>query len=94
MPLFSSVTHSTVTVGNSSTSVLTADEDRAYCLLQNDSDETIYLKFGAAGELNKGIRLNANGGQYEISGANNNLYTGAINAICTSGSKKLLVTVG
>lgn len=94
MPTFSGVTHTTVTVANSSTSVLTSDDDRTYCLLQNDSDEAIYIKLGSAAALNAGIRLNAGGGQYEMSGKNNNLYTGPINAICATGGKKLLVTVG
>ena len=60
----------------------------------NDADEVIYLKLGAAAVLNAGIRLNANGGSYEMSLAAGNLYVGAVNGICASGGKKLLVTEG
>lgn len=80
-----------VEIGTDSTNVLDSNDTRIYLLLTNDSDEAIYIKFGAAAALNEGIRLNANGGSYEISPANANLYQGVINAICTSGSKKLLV---
>jgi hypothetical protein len=85
-------THAVVTVGNTTTAALAASAYRTYVLLINDSDEAIYIKIGAAAVLNEGIRINANGGTFEMSQANHNLCSGAINAICTSGSKKLLVT--
>lgn len=87
-------THTVVTVAATTTAALAANASRIYALLINDSDEAIYLKLGAAAVLNAGIRLNANGGSYEMSEKLGNLYVGAINAICTSGSKKLLVTEG
>jgi hypothetical protein len=92
VPNHSTLTHSVVTVGSSSTTVLNANDNRTYALLINDSDETIYIKLGATAVANEGIRINANGGSYEISPANANLFTGYIRAICASGSKKLLVT--
>lgn len=85
-------THSVVTVGNTTTAVLAANAARTYVLLINDSDEVMYLKVGANAAANAGIRLEANGGRIEISAAQGNLMTGAINGICASGSKKLLVT--
>ena len=87
-------THSAVTVGATTTVALAANTSRLWALFVNDSDETVYLKLGAAAALNQGIRLNANGGTFEMSVSLGNLYTGAVNAICTSGSKKLLVTEG
>jgi hypothetical protein len=86
------VTQATITVGNVTTAVLTANQKRRHLLLQNDSDEVIYVAFGKAAALNAGIRLAAAGGQYEMYG--DLVYGHAINAICTSGNKKLLVTSG
>ena len=64
-------------------------------LLVNDSDTAIYLKLGADAVANQGIRLNANGGSYEMSRLHGNLYVGASNAIHGStGNKVLLVTEG
>ena len=58
----------------------------------NDSDETIYLNLSGTAVMNEGIRLNANGGSYEIN--LNNLYTGAVTGICSSGTKNLTVVEG
>lgn len=83
-----------VTIGTTATAVLAANGNRAGAVLINDSDEVIYLKLGTVAVspavLNEGIRLNAAGGSFTID--QNFLYTGAINAISTNGSKKLLVT--
>jgi phage gp45-like len=85
-------THTAVTVGNTSTAVAVANPHRKYLLLVNDSDEVIYIKLGAAAVLNQGIRINASGGSYEMTVQAGNLYVGAINGICASGSKIMLVT--
>jgi hypothetical protein len=78
-----------VSVGATSTAILTAKSGRTGAILTNDSDEIIYLGLGAAAVSNEGIRLNAAGGSYEINSSN--LYKGAINAICASGTKNLAV---
>ncbi len=87
----------TFTVVNSSTAsgaVLAANTARRYALIVNDSDTNIYLKVGSAAVANQGIRLNANGGSYEMI-AGINLMTGAINSIhAGTGNKVLLVTEG
>ena len=83
-------TSGAVTVGNTTTSVLASNPDRKSATFVNDSDEAIYLQLGANAVLNEGIRLNAAGGSYTID--HNNLFTGAVNAICSSGSKNLVVT--
>lgn len=86
--------HTAVTVGSSTTAVIAASAGRRYLLLVNDSDEAIYVKFGAAAVMNEGIRVNASGGTFEMSAAKGNLDTRVINGICASGSKELLVTQG
>ncbi len=78
------------TVGSSTTAILVANASRTHAIVVNDSDEVIYLGLGVAAVLNRGIRLNAAGGWYEITLTN--LFKGAINAICTSGSKVATVT--
>lgn len=80
-----------VTVGSSSTSVATYSEGRTLVALTNDSDEVIYLALGTTAEMNKGIRLNANGGTATL-----NRDEGcqlSINAICSSGSKNLAIQI-
>lgn len=92
--VYTTPTHTAPTIGNTTTAALAANASRVYAMFVNDSDEAIYLKLGASAAMNTGIRLNANGGSYEMSAALGNLYRGAVNAICSSGSKKLLVTEG
>ncbi len=72
-------------VGATTTAILATNDNRHWASIVNDSDETIYLGLGTAAILNQGIRLNANGGSYNINAVN--LFTGAINGISTSGSK-------
>lgn len=85
-------THSAPTIAATSTSALASNTNRAAALFVNDSDEEIYLNIGGSASMNAGIRLNANGGAYEMSKEHGNLSTAAITAICASGSKVLLVT--
>lgn len=87
-----SCTISKVSVGSSSTTVLAANSERVSAVFVNDSDETIYLARAAVAVMNKGIRLNANGGAYEINSTN--LYCGIVTAICQSGTKNLCVEEG
>lgn len=82
--------NSNVSVGSSTTLVLAANGTRRIANFVNDSDEDIYLALGEDAELNKGIRLNAGGGNYEINATN--MWRGAVNAICASGSKNLSVS--
>jgi hypothetical protein len=84
--------HTAPVIGSSSTAALAAAATRKAALFVNDSDETIYLNIGGTAAANTGIRLNANGGSYEMSQELGNLSTAAITAICASGSKTLLVT--
>jgi len=85
-------THTAVSVNNTTTIAHAAAATRKAIILINDSDETIYLKIGVAAVMNEGIRLNANGGSYEMSKELGNLSTDAINAISASGTKNLMIT--
>ena len=87
--------HTAVNVTTTTGAVLASNANRLYALLVNDSDTAIYIKLGAAAVANQGIRLNALGGNYEMSAMLGNLYTGAINGIhAGSGNKVLLMTEG
>jgi len=83
-------TTTAVTIGATTTAVLATKPERKSATLVNDSDEVIYLALGGTAVMNQGIRLNAAGGSYEVNATN--LYTGAISAICASGTKVLCVT--
>lgn len=87
-------THSEVVVGVASGAAIAANDEREYLLLVNDSDASIYLGIGVAAEMNKGIRINAGGGSYEISPRNGNFTTVDINAIAIAATKTLMVTEG
>jgi len=92
---YTTPTHTAVNVTTTTGAVLAANANRLYALLVNDSDTVIYIKLGAAAVANQGIRLNADGGSYEMSAMLGNLYTGAINGIhAGTGNKVLLMTEG
>lgn len=85
-----SPTQTTVTIGNTSTAVLGANAARAFLILQNDSDEVIYVAIdGGVAVSGQGIRLNASGGTAFF---DRFIPQTAITAICASGTKDLLVT--
>lgn len=97
MPIDPSPTlaHTTADIGVTSSAALAANASRTWALIINDSAVIIYLKVGAAAVANEGIRLAANGGAFEMSGALGNLDTRVINAIAASGaSNRLTVTEG
>jgi len=89
IPLFTIGKDRSITVGSSSTLALSEDRTRVFARFTNDSDEVIYLMLGENAVMNQGIRLAAAGGAWEIN--SDNRYTGSVYAICTSGSKKLLI---
>lgn len=88
----STATPTKVTIGATSTTVLAANTNRNFVDIVNDSDETIYVALASAAVMNEGIPLIAHGGSFEINATN--MFTGAIYAICSSGSKNLAVTEG
>lgn len=92
---YGSASHGTVGVLDSTGTVVSANADRKYLLMVNDSDATIYLSLDGAAVVSAGIRLNAGGGNYEMSFQEGNLFTGAVTAIHdAAGTKNLLTTEG
>ena len=86
-------THTAVNVTTSSGAALAANANRKYALFINDSDTAIYLSLSGAAVLNAGVRLNANGGAFELSPKIGNMIVGAVTAIHGgSGNKVILVT--
>jgi hypothetical protein len=88
VPPLNTPTNGSVSVGVGTTVVRAANPERRYLLLVNDSTTDIYLALGAAAVLYKGIRINANGGWYEMLDGQN-LYTGAVNAISAVAARNL-----
>ena len=83
---------SVVSVGVSSGQVLATDPTRKFLLLQNDSNNIIYLSIGGnTAVVGQGQRLNANGGSLML---DQYVATSAVNAIATAASSNLLVTKG
>ena len=81
-----------VTVGAVSTVVRPVTVNRAELDLVNDSDQIIYLGFGNAAVIGSGKRLNTQGGSYHM--GPENLFYGAIYAICALGDANLCVSEG
>jgi hypothetical protein len=78
---------SQVSVGAADTLIAAANGDRVEITITNDhATQVVYLKLGAAGELNKGIRLNAAGGSYTT-----NAYTGEIRGFASGAATIVLV---
>lgn len=79
-----------VAVTNVSQLVLAENPQRKYCILINDSNQNIYLRFGSHAALNEGIAVYAAGFAYEIT--KDNLWVGDIFAIHGgAGTKNLLI---
>ena len=79
-------------IAAATTVALVAKVNRLHAILTNISDEIIFVAEGIPAVMNQGIPIFPNGGSYEIN--KNNLFTGAINAICASGGKILCITEG
>lgn len=86
------VTQASVSVGTGSTAVLpvASQHQRTFVLIQNDSDNPIYLAFGQAAVVGQGVLLNSRGSNLQISDQVM-LTNQAINAISAVGGSNLLV---
>lgn len=80
------------TVGAATTEIRPATPRRVDCDFVNDSDQVMYLARGNDAVIGSGIRLNPNGGSYHI--GTNNLFLGAINAICADGQANITISEG
>lgn len=90
---------STTTSATQNQLVVARNDKRCSLVLTNDSDTTMYINrryfadYSAASTTlmyNKGIRLNANGGSYEITAEN--LYNGQIWLATTTAGKVLTIS--
>jgi len=90
------LTQAVVGATDASASVLAANANRKYALIQNDSNQDVYIMIGAAAVLSTGILLAASGGQFEMSFLKGNVDTRVINAIHAAAGqvKNLLVISG
>lgn len=88
------VAHGTVSVGTATGTVLAANANRRYLLLQNDGTTDIYLRLGASAALNTGIRLVSGGGAYEMSRGAANVFNGEIQGIAGAAATRLMYTEG
>jgi hypothetical protein len=70
--------------------ILPENPNRKYALLVNDGDADIYLGFAQPAVVNQGVRLNANGGSFEITLTNP--FYGRIYAVGDATGPKLLAT--
>ena len=87
--------HSTAAIATASTLALAASESRVYVLFINDSSVDMYLRIGADAAVNEGVRINAEGGSYEMSIPMGNVSDLVINDIHAGvGAKNLLVLEG
>ena len=80
-----------IRVGITSTLILDENKWRRYALLVNDSDAIVYLSLSPVASLNAGIRLNAEGGSYEICPPMN-LYLGQVHGIAGEAVKNITIT--
>lgn len=75
--------------------VVPASAERKYLLFVNDSDTTIYLNLDRPAAANSGLRLNANGGSYEMDTGAKNMSLMQVTAIHSgAGEKRLIITEG
>ena len=79
-----------VAVGTGTTPVLAANTNRKYGLFINDGANVIYLMIDGNAQVGRGIRLNPNGGSFEMSRKLGNLSTGAITAIAVGAATNLI----
>ncbi len=80
-----------IALSDVSKQILASNALRISAEITNDAVVPMYLALGATAVVNKGIRLNANGGEYKID--LNNLFTGAINAVSSSDIQEVICVV-
>lgn len=90
----SSVTNTFASIGVADTAVLAANAARKWAAFVNDSANVIYLAFGTAAIVGSGIRLNANGGSFEMSKKLGNLSLGTVRGISGVAAQNLTVVEG
>lgn len=76
-------------IGTSTTEIVASDNDRKAIFIVNDSANTIFIGIGGDAVMNKGIRINANGGALLLSGATRT--TQAIDGISGTAASNITV---
>jgi len=76
----------TITVGVVATKILDVNEGRFYAVIVNDSAQAIYIAFSPNPVLNRGIRINANGGTLVIGLSGDIPHLGVVYAIAAAPS--------
>jgi len=91
---FSTATNTTTTISSTGSQILALNQNRQYAVIVNDGSNTVYLwlKATSTGITPAGIRLNANGGSFEIGGQNT--YLGAVQGVTLTGTSSLTVVEG
>jgi len=92
---YANLVQTKVTIAAASTQIVAKNPNRRYLLIQNISDETIYIGIGTAAVTETGMQI-PKVGTNEISDAEfnfgkSNLHNKAVYGICASGSKTVLV---
>ena len=80
------------TVGVGSTTIVKRNPGRSWCLIVNDSDTDMYLRFGDdAAALNSGLRLNVNGGSVLFGPDTDMSYIGSVQCISAVATKNATI---
>jgi len=82
--------HLSMNLNTTQEKILGSNPQRRYVLLVNDSDSVAYIGLGVTAVANQGIRLNANGGSYEINLTNP--FHGEIYGVSAGVTKRLTIT--
>ncbi len=90
MPLSERAVHLNKNLTTTQEEIVPNNPERRYCLLVNDSDSTAYISLGIPAVANQGIRINANGGSYEINLTNP--FSGQIYAVSIGTTKRMMIT--
>lgn len=84
------VTESVFEVTAASTVALAANANRVGGFIQNNSDEDVNISFGGTASSST-TKIFGGGGTMSLIIDGQNCYTGAINAICASGGKDIVI---
>ena len=94
-PGYVQVTESVVNVGTTATTLIAANPERRYLLMQNISDSTVEYRLDGSDPVHGAAFLLSPGGYVELSYQYDNLVTGAIKGIqAAGGTKRVIVAEG
>jgi hypothetical protein len=88
----SQANHTKVLVDVASTLMLARSDSRTNAIFVNHGDVPVHLMFGVEACKDEGIRINGNGGSYELSEKNGNLDMRDVYGIVGEGETTILVT--